>query len=170
MWIYIYELFDTSGCWNQNIPGELGQYHDCWRLGSLRRRDISNHGIEYVRGTGSGGQINIKMSSYQYRKSHCGYKTILRPSHLRNGISYTDDIFILNQGPGLPGGKISTICAISVSRYDRECKIIFTFLEIYSAWQGSTHSFLGQPRSFFIQRRDILWQDLARSRICKILI
>ena len=29
------------------------------------------------------------MSSYQYRKSHCGDKTILRPSCLHNGISYT---------------------------------------------------------------------------------
>ena len=29
------------------------------------------------------------MSSYQYRKSHCGDKTILRPSYLHNGISYT---------------------------------------------------------------------------------
>ena len=36
-----------------------------------------------------GGWINIKMSSYQYRKSHCGDKTILRPSHLHNGIYYT---------------------------------------------------------------------------------
>ena len=36
-----------------------------------------------------GAQINIKMSSYQYRKSHCGDKTILRPSYLHNGISYT---------------------------------------------------------------------------------
>ena len=29
------------------------------------------------------------MSSYQYRKSQCGDKTILRPSYLHNGISYT---------------------------------------------------------------------------------
>ena len=29
------------------------------------------------------------MSSCQYRKSHCGFKTILRPSYLHNGISYT---------------------------------------------------------------------------------
>ena len=36
-----------------------------------------------------GGWINIKMSSYQYRKSHCGDKTILRPSYRHNGISYT---------------------------------------------------------------------------------
>ena len=32
--------------------------------------------------------FNKKMSSYQYRKSHCGDKTILRPSYLHNGISY----------------------------------------------------------------------------------
>ena len=37
----------------------------------------------------SGGWINIKTSSYQHRKSHCGDKTILRPSYLHNGISYT---------------------------------------------------------------------------------
>ena len=36
-----------------------------------------------------GGWFNIKMTSYQYRKSHCGDKTILRPSYLHNGISYT---------------------------------------------------------------------------------
>ena len=32
------------------------------------------------------------MTSYQYRKSHCGDKTILRPSYLHNGISYTGKI------------------------------------------------------------------------------
>ena len=36
-----------------------------------------------------GAWFNIKMSSYQYRKSHCGDKTILRPSYLHNGLSYT---------------------------------------------------------------------------------
>ena len=37
----------------------------------------------------SGGWFNIKMLSYQYRNSHRGDKTILRPSYLHNGISYT---------------------------------------------------------------------------------
>ena len=37
----------------------------------------------------SGPWFNIKMSSCRYRKSHCGDKTILRPSYLHNGISYT---------------------------------------------------------------------------------
>ena len=36
-----------------------------------------------------GGRFNKKISSYQYRKSHCGDKTILRPSYLHNAISYT---------------------------------------------------------------------------------
>ena len=33
--------------------------------------------------------FNTKMSSHQYRKFHCGDKTILRPSYLHDGISYT---------------------------------------------------------------------------------
>ena len=37
----------------------------------------------------AGGWFSIKVSSYQYRKSHCGDKTILWPSYLHNGISYT---------------------------------------------------------------------------------
>ena len=35
-----------------------------------------------------GWWFNIKISSYQYRKSQCGDKTILWPSYLHNGISY----------------------------------------------------------------------------------
>ena len=35
------------------------------------------------------GWFNIKISSYQYRKSHCGDKTVVRSSYLHNGISYT---------------------------------------------------------------------------------
>ena len=37
----------------------------------------------------SGPRFNIKTTSYQYRKSYCGDKTILLPSYLHNGISYT---------------------------------------------------------------------------------
>ena len=36
-----------------------------------------------------GPWFNIKKSSYQYRKSHYGDETILRPSYLHNGISYS---------------------------------------------------------------------------------
>ena len=37
----------------------------------------------------TGPRFNIKMSSYQYRKSHCGDKTVVRSSYLHYGISYT---------------------------------------------------------------------------------
>ena len=36
-----------------------------------------------------GPWFKIKMSSYQYRKFHCGDKTVVRSSYLHNGISYT---------------------------------------------------------------------------------
>ena len=37
----------------------------------------------------SGPWFNIKMSSYQCRKSYCGDKMVVRSSYLHNGISYT---------------------------------------------------------------------------------
>ena len=36
-----------------------------------------------------GPWFNIKMLPYQYRKSHCGDKTVVRSSYLHNGLSYT---------------------------------------------------------------------------------
>ena len=36
-----------------------------------------------------GPWFNIKTTSYQYRKSNCGDKTLLRSSYLHNEISYT---------------------------------------------------------------------------------
>ena len=36
-----------------------------------------------------GPWFNIKMLSYQYRKSHCGGKTVVRSSYIHNGISHT---------------------------------------------------------------------------------
>ena len=56
---------------------------------------INTHSIYYsaqaqiLTKTEPGPRFNIKMTSYQYRKSHCGDKTIWRPSYLHNGISYT---------------------------------------------------------------------------------
>ena len=47
---------------------------------------IFGHGWLFTR---PGPRFNIKMISYQHRKSHCRDKTILRPSYLHNGISYT---------------------------------------------------------------------------------
>ena len=43
----------------------------------------------YLKHWWPGPWFNIKMPSYQYRKSHCGDKTVVRSSYLHNGISYT---------------------------------------------------------------------------------
>ena len=50
---------------------------------------INSLGLGYHVNMGSGPWLNIKMSSYQYKKSHCGDQTILRLSYLHNGIFYT---------------------------------------------------------------------------------
>ena len=47
------------------------------------------HGLAFCFCWRPGPWFNIKMSSYQYRKSHCGDKTVVRSSYLHNGISYT---------------------------------------------------------------------------------
>ena len=44
-----------------------------------------------------GPRFNKKMSYYQYWKSHCGDKTVVRSSYLHNGISYTGKIMSLYQ-------------------------------------------------------------------------
>ena len=65
-----------------------------------------------------GPWFNMKMSSYQYRKSHCGDKTVVRSSYLHNGISYTckqDGIFILNH----PQGPISLTIFPSQFKFDQ---------------------------------------------------
>ena len=48
--------------------------------------------VRYGSGTSkprTGARFNIKMTSYRYRKSYCGDKTVVRSSYLHNGISYT---------------------------------------------------------------------------------
>ena len=69
-------LLSTHRNKGQNLPTS------CMKLGKWMHQNESSK-------TWTGPRFNIKMASYQYRKSHCGDKTILRPSYLHNGISYT---------------------------------------------------------------------------------
>ena len=50
-------------------------------INTLHAEDLSTQDVR--------ARFNIKMSSYQYRKSHYGDKTVVRSSYLHNGISYT---------------------------------------------------------------------------------
>ena len=45
--------------------------------------------MAWYKAKASGPRFNKKMLSYQYRKSHCGDKTVVRSSYLHDGISYT---------------------------------------------------------------------------------
>ena len=58
-----------------------------WRCGGGDGRGESNYLLEYL--CPPGPWFNIKMLSYQYRKTHCGDKTIVSSSYLHNGISFT---------------------------------------------------------------------------------
>ena len=49
------------------------------------RNVISGNSFKQWRGP----WFNIKMSSYQYRKSHCGDNTVIKSSYLHNGNFYT---------------------------------------------------------------------------------
>ena len=102
-----------------------------------------------------GPRFNIKMSSYQYRKSHCGDKTVVRSSYLPNGISYT--------------GKISSlywIRALATSRHNASDKITsdFKFLWIsLTYWGRMTH--------ICIRKLTIIGSDIGLSPgRCQVII
>ena len=58
----------------------------------------------------TGPRFNIKMSSYHYRNSHCGDKTVVRSSYIHNGISYTGKMtFYIESGPWTPWNKFIKI-------------------------------------------------------------
>ena len=61
----------------------------------INPRDATVTRVSTIGSKTSGPWFNIKMSSYQYRKSHCGDKTVVRSSYLHNGISYTGKMSFL---------------------------------------------------------------------------
>ena len=107
----------------------------------------------------AGPWFNIKMSSYQC-KSHCGDKTILRPSYFHNGISYTGKMASLywigtlllkpeysrqtwsmatadDFAPcRLPHGRVSNTYSISVMRNNTKGRCIFIYVPIMNSAQG----------------------------------
>ena len=50
---------------------------------------MTNRHFVFLTTSQPGAWFNIKMSSYQYRTSHCGDKTIVGSFYLHKGISYT---------------------------------------------------------------------------------
>ena len=98
-----------------------------------------------------GPWFNIKMSSYQYRKSHCGDKTILRPSYLHNGISYTGKTTSLYWIGALISTKLSRILP-DVNSASGESPRTFSSVQKNSCWFPVSHKF---PRISPIQLQSI---------------
>ena len=59
-------------CFQEAVPPNILQYLELFEVGMR-----------------PGPWFSIKMSSYQYRKSHCGDETVVRSSHLHDEISYS---------------------------------------------------------------------------------
>ena len=84
-WVHYSATFQATG-WLSSVHvlfflAQPGPWcHDLEKLSTL---------LASLCGKSSGPWFNIKMSSYQYRKSHCGDKTVVRSSYLHNVISYT---------------------------------------------------------------------------------
>ena len=71
-----------------------------------------------------GPWLNIKLSSYQYRKSHCGDKAVVRSSYLHNGISYTGKMSSLYWiSPQVTNHQIlsNTVCLMVVNAIGKLC-------------------------------------------------
>ena len=82
--------------------------------------------------------FNIKMSSYQYRKSHCGDKTILRPSYLHNGISILVRRHLyIESGPRPQWVKESNYCRVSPAINSHLC--VSVSARIQAKLNGTAH-------------------------------
>ena len=80
----------TSAClplWGHHWMSS-GWHSSCTQLHDVKSKHL-NHRYHYLISRKPGPRFNIKMSSYQCRKSHCGDKTVIRSSYLHSGISYT---------------------------------------------------------------------------------
>ena len=100
--------------------------------------------------------IQYKMSSYQYRKSHCGDKTVVRSSYLHNGISYTGKVTSLYW--------IKALGATNLSLVSELCLDLETSRRVY-VW--SFHDVSGRL-SVYHNKQDIERIDAMYYPICCI--
>ena len=82
-----------------------------------------------------GPWFNIKMTSYQYRKSHCGDKAVVRSSYLHNGVSYTGKMTSLYWTSPQPHWWMDHVLGIELSIHLKYINIAWMFIEsIICTW------------------------------------
>ena len=97
-----------------------------------------------------GARFNIKMPSDQYRKSHCGDKTVVRSSYLHSGISYTGKMVSLYWIPppwsSEPCYWICETCWFSLPSIRQHlnylCHFIVTILNISTNFHLKIHTYI----------------------------
>ena len=118
------------------------------------------------RSLGSGPRFNIKMSSYQYRKSHCGDKTVVRSSILHNVISYTGKMSSLQwiRAQMLPSVSQTSVVQLKIHRIIITQRIHMV-ISIYGKWEWNIFSGCWYRRSAVPRTKDqegqVLYQWLA---------
>ena len=85
-WWFHKVTLDQIKCWcrQQETISQTNDHHH-WS----RHTTLPNHSLLHRLIHTSGPWFNIKMLSYQDRKSHCGDTTVVRSSYLHNRVSYT---------------------------------------------------------------------------------
>ena len=92
-WSPFWSVVLQNVCWSAEAIWQVADLPSFWEQATANRiTHVTVVGIQVVwlpcATTGTGPWFNIKMSSYQYRKSHCGDRTVVRSSYLFSGISY----------------------------------------------------------------------------------
>ena len=126
---------------------------DNWYPSRLKTRTQSSCWSN-ARGQGinsPGPWFNIKMSSYQYRKSHCGDKTVVRSSYLHNGISYTDKMSSLYwiRALVLPEYSCFSNKRVKQGNFINACNILGNWKQFKWTWQVYAQRTLPEFKQIF---------------------
>ena len=120
----------------------------------------------------SGPWFNIKMSSYRYRKSHCGDKTVVRSSYLHNGISYTSKMasFYWISPQEVMMFDMTWYCQVMV-QYNTILHVALYRLRFEHSWYFELHSLalVGDMRGLFWVRWRTALSWLLRLQIRSFL-
>ena len=109
--VTMYHCFHHDGCYNVSPCHDFTHFW-FWCLSAFLRPTSQYSPATWDHG--AGGRFNVKMPSYQYRKSHCGNKTILWPSYFHNGIFHTGKMWSLY----LNGALVSMSRCLLTNRED----------------------------------------------------
>ena len=110
------------------------------------------------------------MTSYQHRKSHCGDKTISRPSYLHNGISYTGKMTSLYWIRALEGDLLTPLYHygyfIWVSRHLQVTANSTIYSKVYSGWSSKAqvilkNSYLDLQSALYLLRAGHIYTPVA---------